>query len=93
MKLQMKHWIVPALFVLLALPTVASAQRADRDQNQGRAIGRGHDGSRGPGRPVFTNPTPSRPPRGSVAPVPEPSAALAFAVGLLAARYATRRRS
>jgi hypothetical protein len=86
------RWTVPALFALMLLPSVASAQRADRDRGPGAS--RGPNVGRGPSqqRPVFTHPVPTRPPRGTVAPVPEPSAALVFAAGLLAARYAGRRR-
>lgn len=106
---RMKLWIVSALFVLLALPTAAFAQRADnngqgrgdgshgqsngrgQDNGHGRNNGRGQDNGHGHNRPVIAHPT--RPPHGPVAPVPEPTAALVFAGGLLAARYAVRRRS
>lgn len=96
----MKHLIASALFLLLAMPTVALAQQAGRgndrgsnhDNNRGRDNDRGRDNHRGRDndRPRYNQPT--RPPR-PTAPVPEPSAALVFGAGLLAARYAGRRRS
>jgi hypothetical protein len=97
-----KRLIVSALFLLLALPTVALAQQASRgddrgsngrghDNDRGRNNDRGRDNDRGRNNGSGYNYSP-RPPRGQTAPVPEPSAALVFAGGLLAARYAGRRR-
>lgn len=97
----MKRLIVSALFLLLALPTVALAQQASRGQERG-SNGRGHDNDRGRSNNWFNSGRwnngqgyirPTRPVRPPTAPVPEPSAALVFAGGLLAARYAVRRRS
>lgn len=96
----MNRWIAAALFALLLIPTVASAQSSNRDRDRDR----GNNGNRGRGRPVFTLPArpvtrpvtrPVAPPvtPRPVSPIPEPSAALVFLVGLATAGYAGRRRA